>query len=162
MKAIGHLLCGAWHLRRLVGAAEERRIADAVHAAEQGHVGEIRVVVESALGVGDLIRGVTPRERALLIFAIERIWDTERNTGVLLYVLVGARDVEIVSDRGLNAGVPRERWEAVCRAIEGLLAGDRFVDGIITGVRMIGEILREAVPDGQANISELENRPIVR
>ena len=74
---------------------------------------------------------ITPRERALEVFGLLRVWDTEENCGVLVYLLLADRDVEIVADRGIHravgdarvAGDLRARWKRRSRA-------GRFGDGV--------------------------------
>ena len=118
LRILRHLLTPFWVLRRRypesVLSQIERRIGD----FERLHPGELRFVVEHALELGDLLAGLTPRERALEVFGLLRVWDTEHNNGVLIYVLHAEHAVEIVADRGLARCVPQADWDALCRQVE--------------------------------------------
>jgi len=108
-----------------------------------------------------LVRGETPRERAIEIFSRLRIWDTEANCGVLIYVLLADRDVEIVADRGIHRRVGDEAWEAICRAMEAQFRERRFVDGAIGGVEAINQLLAQHFPSTGSGPNELPDQPVV-
>jgi uncharacterized membrane protein len=100
-----HVFATRGELRRAFSEQDLDAIERAVDESELSHSGEIRVAVEGALEPGEVWHGKTPRERALEIFAALGVWDTEANNGVLIYVLLADRDVEIVADRGFNGRV---------------------------------------------------------
>jgi uncharacterized membrane protein len=139
-------------------------IEAAIRAGEQRHYGEICFAVEAALDVADLWRGETVRERAIEVFSELRVWDTAENNGVLIYVLVAERDVEIVADRGAAERIPTEAWESVCRAMESHFRAGRFEEGAIAGVAAVHGLLAAHFPTSgeRANPNELRDRPVVR
>ena len=145
------------------------RLARRVAASESRHSGEVRLCVEAALPLSYLwrINASTPlstvvRERALTWFGRLRIWDTEHNNGVLIYVLLADRDVEIVADRGISAKVPESEWEAVCRTMESAFRQRQFETGAIEGIRAIGRHLATHFPpDEGKSRNELPNKPVV-
>ncbi|WP_240754730.1 TPM domain-containing protein [Parasulfuritortus cantonensis] len=137
------------------------RLQALVAAAEQGHGGEIRVAVESCLDLHSLLRGVTARERALSVFANLRVWDTEENNGVLLYVLLADRDVEIVADRGVARRVGQEDWESMCQEMEALFRAGQAEQALATGLGRIGRVLSELYPGSARGRNELPDRPAV-
>ncbi len=101
--------------RALFRSEALKAIEDAIGLSESTHSGEIRFAVEGALEPHDVWAGKTPRARALEVFARLGVWDTEANNGVLIYLLLADRDVEIVADRGLNGRVERRRMvRGVC------------------------------------------------
>ena len=102
-RLLKHRLVDEGDARRLLGKDALARIEARVAASEKRHSGEIRVVVEAGLPFSYLRRGATPRERAVALFGKLGVWDTERNNGVLIYLLLAERAIEIVADRGLNA-----------------------------------------------------------
>ena len=113
-----HGSTGSWHRKRQFPTGTLTRIEAAIHACESLHPGEIRFAVEAALPLSAIWHGLSPRDRALEVFAQHRVWDTEHNNGVLIYVLLADRDVEIVADRGVgNARVPAAEWQS-CRSEE--------------------------------------------
>ena len=89
---------------------------------------------------------MTPRERAGQVFAQLRVWDTELRNGVLIYVLVADRDVEIVADRGAAARISPTEWEGVCRLIESHFREGRFREGSHCGSGSRGWVVRAGVP----------------
>ena len=112
IKRIGkHLLAHRWRLRRLFPAAVLANIEQAIKAGEAGHAGQVRFVVEGALDGAPLFRDQSARQRAIDVFSQLRIWDTAHNNGVLIYLLLADRKVEIVADRGIDAKVGSAGWE---------------------------------------------------
>ena len=136
------------------------RITAAIDAGELRHAGEICFAVEPALHWFDVLRGVEARARAEDAFARLRVWDTEANNGVLLYVLLADHRLEIVADRGLRAIEPAA-WRAVCDTIEaGLRAGEPEA-AIVRGVEAISDLIATVSPQvgGRPDVDELPNRP---
>ncbi len=140
-------------------AAIEAAIGD----SERRHGAEIRFALEGALEPADVRRGKSPRARALEVFAGLGVWDTTANNGVLVYVLLADRDVEIVADRGYNSRVTNEDWAGICRAMEQRFRAGDYEGGALEGVRQVGEIVARHFPpspDGRDE-NELPNRPAV-
>ncbi|HSJ98805.1 MAG TPA: TPM domain-containing protein [Myxococcota bacterium] len=134
----------------------ERTIAE----VEKRQGGQIRFAVEAALEPRELLRDTSARERAIEAFSELRVWDTERNNGVLLYLLLADHDVEIVADRGYNGKVRPDEWEAVCRQMEAELRGGRYEAAVIEGIRGIAELAAAPYPAGTGQ-GELSDRPAV-
>ena len=132
-----------------------------IDASERLHCGEIRVAIEGALEPSEIARGKAPRERALEVFAALGVWDTDANNGVLIYVLLADRDVEIVADRGFNDRVAASEWREVCDRIEREFRAGRFEHGMLAGVGEVGRIIGAHYPQhpGQRDEDELPNRP---
>src|ERR1700747_21813 len=119
IKRIGkHLIEHRWRARRIFTPKVLDRIEQATKTGEATHSGQGRFVVEGALDGSPLLRDQPARERALDIFSHLRIWDTEHNNGVLIYLLLADRDIEIVADRGINGKVGTEGWEKICAILE--------------------------------------------
>jgi len=159
-----HLLYPQWLLRRTFPDAVMDRIEAAVTASESAHHGEIRFAVEGALDFMPLWRGVSARQRAVALFAELGVWDTEANNGVLIYLLLAERDVEIVADRGLQDRVSLAQWESICREMEAMFARGEFEAGVLAGIARIHTLLDRHFPlRGQGsniNANELPNRPV--
>jgi uncharacterized membrane protein len=160
---IRHLVRTPHGLRRALPAAALERIAQAVHRSEAGHQGEIRFAIEAALPWSYLRRNARPRERALMIFSKLRVWDTEHNNGVLLYVNLADRAVEIVADRGIAARVPRATWQAICHAARDHFREGRLEAGAIEAIEAIGAVLTEHFPlaPGESRGNELPDQPVI-
>lgn len=137
------------------------RIERAIAAAEHGHSGEIRFAVEAALPWSYLRRGAPARERALMVFAKLRVWDTESNNGVLIYVELADRIIEIVADRGIAARVTPEQWKAISGAMREHFRAGEYEEGTVAAIDKVAALLREHFPlaTGARNPNELSNRP---
>lgn len=160
-RIIRHLATPAWRRRQLLPAASLSRIEQAIAAAERRHRGEIRFAVETALDVILLWRGVSARERAIEIFANLRVWDTEENNGVLIYLLLADHDVEIVADRGIHARVGAEGWDKICRAMEAQFRADRFEQGVLEGIAAVSAALARHFPGPDRRGDELPDKPVL-
>jgi uncharacterized membrane protein len=136
-------------------------IEGAIRDVESRHSGEIRFVVETALDINELLSGLTPRARALEVFSHTRVWDTEANNGVLIYVLLADRDVEILADRGIAARVPPQEWEAICREIEAHYRAGRFAQGSVAGIHSVGKLLARHFPGNRGDANELPDQPVL-
>ena len=123
-------------------AALERAVAE----QEKRHRGELRVVIEGGLPLPALMAGRTARERALENFGRLRIWDTDDNAGVLIYLLLCDRRVEIVADRGIHARVGATAWETICGAMQREFAAGRFEPGMIAGLGSVSDLLQQHFP----------------
>ncbi len=128
------------------------RIEQDIAALERRHAGEIRFAIETAFDLPELWYGTTPRERAIQVFGHLGVWDTEGNNGVLIYVLMADRDVEIVADRAIAARVTQAEWEAVCREMEAHFSAGRFGEGAEAGIAGVGALLARHFP-GRAGIA---------
>jgi uncharacterized membrane protein len=155
-----HLLYPQWRVGRAFPPATMDRIELAVTASERLHNGEIRFAVEGALHSTPLFRGISARQRAAQVFAELGVWDTAANNGVLIYLLLADRDVEIVADRGFNGRVSPAQWESICREMEVLFASGEFEAGALVGIERIHALLKQHFPAQGDNPNELPNRPV--
>jgi uncharacterized membrane protein len=135
----------------------QRTIAD----GETRHAGQVCFAVEAALPLPRIWHRLRPRARALEAFGLLRIWDTEANDGVLLYVLLADHAVEIVADRGIDARVGDAAWQAICRKIEAAFRAGRFADGVDEGIREISALLAQHSPRSGPGRNEIPDAPVV-
>jgi uncharacterized membrane protein YgcG len=157
-----HLATDHRSARRTFPAAVMRRIETAIAAGEKRHRGQLRFVVEPALPLSRVLASLPPRERALEVFGLLRIWDTEENIGVLVYVLLADRDVEIVADRGIDRLVGGNAWNAVCREMESAFRKGNHAEGAERGIAAINALLERHVPRAAGDaVNELPDRPLV-
>ena len=156
-----HIATDEGDARRTFSEAALDRIERAIVTGEGTHRGQVCVAVEPALPLARVMRGVSPRERSVEVFGLLRIWDTEENNGVLVYLLLADHDVEIVADRAIHARVGEAAWEAICRRMESAFREGRFVEGLEAGVREISVLLAEHFPGDAGNPNEIPNRPVV-
>lgn len=162
MRWIRHLFLDQLALMRAFPLTTLAAIERAVAGQEKRHRGELRVVIEGGLPLLALIAGRTARERALEHFARLRIWDTEDNAGVLIYLLLCDRRVEIVADRGIHACVGEAAWEAICGAMQREFAAGRFEAGMLAGLGAVSDLLELHFPaKAGGNPNELPDAPVV-
>jgi uncharacterized membrane protein len=147
-RVMRHLFSSRLHTRALFTRTVRAQVQSACAAAEAQHAGEIRFVVETALPLAAVCRGLTPRRRALQLFAQLHLWDTHHNNGVLIYVLRADRAVEIVADRGISAHVTPAEWEGICRDVEAHYRQARYLEGSLAAVNGVARLLARHFPAG--------------
>ena len=156
-----HLLHHHWWLRRYFPAKVLAAIEAAIKAGEATHSGQVRFVVEGALDGAPLFRDQPARERALDIFSQLRIWDTAHNNGVLIYLLLADRNVEIVADRGIDAKVGAAGWEKICADMETDFRAGNFERGVIKGIEAVSRQMAAHYPPQRGGPNELPDAPVV-
>jgi uncharacterized membrane protein len=156
-----HLLEHRWRAQRLFPPRVLAAIEQAIKTGETTHSGQVRFVVEGALDGAPLFRGQSARERALDIFAQLRIWDTVHNNGVLIYLLLADRNVEIVADRGIDAKVTAAGWEKICVGMENDFKAGKFESGVIRGIEAVSRQLARYFPARGKGPNELPDAPLV-
>ena len=137
--------------------AIERAIAE----AERENRAEIRFAVEAALDMMPLLRGQTARARAIEVFSDLRVWDTEHNNGVLIYLLLADRDLEIVADRGLSARVNPEEWARIALEMERRLAAGDYEAAVLEGIRSTARLLAKHFPARSAPVERLPDKAVL-
>jgi uncharacterized membrane protein len=153
---------GWFQLSRHFPPALLDQVASKVAVGETTHRGEVRIAIESRLPLGLVFDGMTAHDRAKQAFAQLRVWDTEQNCGVLLYVLLAEHHIEVVADRGIAARVDSSAWEGLCAAMREHFAGGRYGEGLKQGVAAANALLAEHFPgDGTPRVDELPDRPIL-
>ena len=150
-----------------VGTDMLSRLAQRVAASEQRHSGEIRICVEAGLPLSYLWRDASmrqiTRQRALAMFGKLRVWDTAHNNGVLIYLLLAERSIELVADRGLNDLVEADVWQTLVQRMRGAFQQGRFEDGLTQALDEVTALLVEhfALQPGQRNPNELPDAPVL-
>src|SRR5438477_13154148 len=162
IKRIGkHLLEHRWRVRRIFPPHVLAAVERAIRAGEATHSAQVRFVVEGALDGAPLFRDQSARERALDIFSQLRIWDTAHNNGVLIYLLLADRNVEIVADRGIDAKVGAAGWEKICAEMEKDFKSANFERGVIKGIEAVSRELAKHFPPYAVEPDELPDAPVV-
>ena len=156
-----HLLVPHWVALRPFPASALGRIESVIGGSEVKHGGELRFAVEGGLDVASLWRGQSPRARAIELFAQLRVWDTENNSGVLIYVQLVDRRIEIVADRGINARVAQANWDEICRRMETAFSRGQFEQGALAAIDEVTVLLARHFPPAGINPNELPDKPLV-
>ena len=157
MRLVRHLLAPDWWTQRAFPAASLDAIGKAISASERLHRGEVAFAIEGGLPL-ELLR-LTCRERAEQVFAELGVWDTEENSGVLLYVQLVDRDIEIVADRGIARRVEHAHWDDVCRRMEDAFRRKQFLAGSLEAIERVTTLLARHFPASGVNPNELPDRP---
>jgi uncharacterized membrane protein len=156
-RLLKHVFVTPGALHRAFPKSTLERIKETIAETETHHSGEIRFAMEAALPWSYLRRNAPARQRALMVFSKLRVWDTEQNNGVLLYVELADRSVEIVADRGIAHKVGTEDWAAICRAMREHFRRGEYDSGALAGIQAIGARLEQHFPlaPGMENPNEL-------
>ena len=151
-------------VRRAIDPDALARIGSRIAQSERAHSGDLRVSIEAALPLGDLWRNATARERAIAVFSTLRVWDTEHNNGVLIYLLFAERRIEIVADRGIAQQVAPHTWRDISEQLSAAFKAGDHERGLLKAVDRVGAVLREHFPVATTdrNPNELPNAPDVR
>jgi uncharacterized membrane protein len=167
-RILKHLWLGTVPTRHAMAPDAVRKLAQAVAASEQRHSGEIRIYVETSLPTGYLWRKASTRQltrqRALALFGKLGVWDTAHNNGVLIYLLLGERAIEVVADRGLSNRVAPQVWQAMVARMGAAFKAGHFEAGLSEALAQVSSLLCEHFPlaAGETNPNELPDAPVLR
>jgi hypothetical protein len=160
-RLFAHLLTPGWQALRRFPPDLRDEIAAAVAASESRHRGELRVAIEGPLPLGDLLRDLSPRARAVRLFAKLGVWDTAENSGILIYLQLVDHRVEILADRGIAAKVPQAAWDALCHDLEVAMRAGQCRAGVLAAIEGATRLLAEHFPAAHDNPNELPNKPVL-
>lgn len=149
----GHLL-----RRRHFTADVLQRVAERIRDSERGHVGELMVAIEAVSPAHER----DSHARALEVFGRLRVWDTPRNSGVLLYLALDRHHIEIIADRGVAA--PDADWQAVCGQLQARLRRGDYIEGLLAAVDAIEQVCARhcaPAPPGEAGLNDLPDEPVM-
>jgi uncharacterized membrane protein len=159
-RLLKHLLVPDWVARRAFPARSLSKIEKAIRASEQKHDGELRFVMEASLPLRYLLRKKSSRRRAEDLFTSLRIWDTEHNSGVLIYVQLVSRHIDIVADRGISRKLEQAEWNKVCAAMEKAFRAGRYEEGALEAIERCTALLARHFPSSGEHRNELPDRPV--
>jgi uncharacterized membrane protein len=164
LRILKHRLLDEGDARRALGRGTLERLQARVASSERAHSGEIRICVEAGLPLSYLWRGATARQRAVTMFGKLRVWDTEHNNGVLIYLLLAEHSIEIVADRGLSRHVEAAQWQALTTHMATAFKAGRYEEGLNAAVDAVSGLLDRHFPvDAHAaNPNELPDAPVVQ
>ena len=157
-----HSWFDASNAKRAVPPAVQQRLQAHIKASEAKHSGQIRLCVEAALPLSYIWRGLAARARAVTLFGKLRVWDTERNNGVLIYVLLAERKIEIVADRGLAQHVDAKTWQAVIQKMRLSFKDQQFEAGLAFAIEQVSRQLIAYFPDAAPHSNELPDALLVQ
>lgn len=160
-RLIRHLFFLPWLLRKKFPVALLAEIETAIRDSEKNHNGEIRFAIETALPLSALVKGMTARQSAIRAFSDLAVWDTQDNSGVLIYLLLADHDLEIIADRGISEKVGQIEWDKIARIMEQYFQAGDFRRGALEGIASVTTLLATHFPPQQRNPNELSNQPVI-
>ncbi|MDP2098777.1 MAG: TPM domain-containing protein [Methylobacter sp.] len=161
LRCLRHAFMPPWRWRLLFPQKTLNEIEKAIERSELQHGGELRFAVENALAPGQVWRGFSARQRAEQLFSELRVWDTEHNSGVLIYLSLADREVHIIADRGISALVAQAEWEAITQTMQHAFQRGDFLYGSLQGIERITALLAAYFPPGAPQRNELCNKPVI-
>ncbi|MDB5776022.1 MAG: repair family protein [Herbaspirillum sp.] len=156
-----HLTTTQRAARRAFPHSSLQAIQAAIGAGEMTHRAEVRVIIEAALTPGSILQSVSARQRAVALFTHYRIWDTEENCGLLLYINLADHKVEIVADRGVNRVVATHEWQAVCQTITSGFAAGSYHDSVPAALTQLNALLARHYPQSGEQHNQLSDKPLL-
>jgi len=156
-----HLVISPLALKKRFPKTVMRRIEQAIADSEQTHLGEIRFAVELNLPLLDILGKKSGQQRAVEVFSQLRVWDTEQNNGVLIYLLLADHDFEILADRGIHQYIGAHGWSHISHEMEVLFKQGQFEAGVLHGITQISRLLAQQYPASAQNDNELPNAPVI-
>ena len=153
-RALRHLLGTRNEAERAFPPEALTAITEAITAGEQTHRGE-------GMPLSLAWAGVTTRQRAIALFADYGIWDTEDNCGVLIYVNLADRKVDIIADRGIDRKIDAATWQGVCDTMTRGFARGEFHAATLAAIAQVNQLLRQHFPSGGERPNELPDRPVM-
>jgi uncharacterized membrane protein len=156
-----HAFMLPWRWRMLFPKEVLGSIEQTIKHSEHQHSAELRFAVENTLALGRVWRGVSARQRAIEVFSNLQVWDTEQNSGVLIYLLLADREVHIVADRGIAKRVAQVEWDDIAKAMQREFLHGDFLNGSLQGIERITALLVTYFPPGADNPDELSNKPVI-
>ncbi|MDP5008338.1 MAG: TPM domain-containing protein [Glaciimonas sp.] len=156
-----HLTTTRGDARRAFPEATLKAIQAKIAEGEVTHRSEVRVILESSLNLQAVLNNVTSRHRAQELFSRYRVWDTEENIGVLLYVELADHKVEIVADRAVGRAIKKHEWQTVCNTMTQEFANGMYHDSTLAALDQLNSLLTQHFPDQKGKRNEMSDRPIV-
>lgn len=160
-RLLRHLCITPFSHKRHFSPAAMQRIKNAIAESEKKHGGEICFAVELSLPLQDILRAKTGVQRALEVFSQLRVWDTEHNNGVLIYLLLADHDFEILADRGLYQHIHPDVLRRISNDMEKMFRAGQFESGVLHGIAQLGQILCEHYAQPLNDKNELPDAPVI-
>jgi uncharacterized membrane protein len=156
-----HTFIPPWRWRLAFPTALLKEIENAVSQSESLHRGELRLAIENALEPAWVWKKLSAHQRATEVFSNLRVWDTEDNSGILIYILLADREVHIIADRGIAQKVTQQEWDAIAKTMQTAFSKGEFRRGSLIGIEQLTQLLANHFPPGAKNVNELPNKPVI-
>jgi len=164
-RLVRHLFATQSSGRKAFPCATLQAIKEVIADGERVHRAEVKLIIEPGLAISDIIERRSSRDRAHDLFSQYRIWDTEENSGVLIYINLADHRVEIIADRGIACCVPPSAWQSICHTMTEGFTKEQYHESAITGLRRLNEILQQVFPESQKishpSPNQLSDAPIL-
>jgi hypothetical protein len=162
LRRLARNLFSVWfQLHRWFPVKTMKSIRDEIANGERYHTGEICFAVESRFSFWSVLMGLHPHVRAHEVFSSMRVWDTQYNSGVLIYLQLAERYIEIIADRGIAARVPTEIWREICELAVSDLRQQQPDIAVLKCIERVHALLIEHFPADEDNPQEISNEPVI-
>ncbi|WP_423149588.1 TPM domain-containing protein [Rubrolithibacter danxiaensis] len=129
---------------------DQKRIQQAIEAAERFTSGEIRVCIDKTCSEDVL-------DRAAKYFSKLGMDQTALRNGVLIYLALNDRKFAIIGDEGINKVVPDNFWDSTKEAMLSFFKANDITEGIATGIKLAGDQLQKYFPFRDDDKNELSD-----
>lgn len=161
MRFIKNIFFSPLVVYRYFPKSQKKVLKEAIELSESKHHAELRIVVEQRLSVLEVLRGVTSRQKAIDLFSLYRIWDTEKNNGVLIYLLLSENKIEIIADRGITKSLAKDYWSVILEnVIITYFKKKEYVKGLLESVEKITVDMENLYPQVYEDENELSDEVI--
>ena len=160
-RAWRHMTSGTSAGKRAFPPATLQAIEQAITLGEQRHRAEVRLIVEPGLDARAAFNNVTNRQRARALFAQYGVWDTEENCGVLIYINLAAREVDIVADRHVSRLVADAEWQTICRTMTTGFAQGDYHSPTLSALEQLNTLLARHYPADRTRPNQLPNDAVI-
>ncbi|EMY77797.1 PF04536 family protein [Leptospira weilii serovar Ranarum str. ICFT] len=151
----------SYRFKKYFSRKDLQKIEAAVAESETRHKGEIKIILESGLPIFRVIQGINAKQRAMELFSEKRVWDTEENTGILIYVQLTDRKIELLADRGIYKKIGQSTLDEICERMQTGFRSGCYSESILTSIETFTQLLQKHFPPEKQNPNELSNRPEV-
>ena len=156
-----NIFAGWFRMSSWFPATTLTHIRDVIREGERHHAGEICFAVEARFSFWSVLKGAQTRNRAHQLFSMLRVWDTQDNSGVLLYMHLAEHKVELIADRGIAARVDSAHWQTICDELTADIKNGSADAAVLACIAKINDLLRMNFPAHEDNPRELPDEPVV-
>jgi uncharacterized membrane protein len=143
-------------VKNFLSKQDLKEITKAIAEAEKHTSGEIRVSVRQKRSKKE--RSLSVEQLARHEFVHLGMMKTDERTGILIFILLDAREFFILADEHINQKVEQDTWKKIADAMSMSFAKKEFLQGLVSAVRSVGEHLAKHFPPSAKNKNELPDK----
>ena len=97
------------------------------------------------------------RSRAMQHFAESGVYSTRDHTGILIFISLLERRVEVLADKGISEKIPQDQWDSLVADLSAAIKAGSMADGLCQAVESCGKKLSGHFPIKADDTNELSN-----